>query len=88
MSDTAIVAIGLFLVSQFGASVWWASKTSTILREIERDIKDVRSQLLGGMARIEALERKIIAVETRCKLHHKGVENEHTDKTSELVRSQ
>lgn len=45
MDTGALVAVGLFMVGQLIASVWWASRTNTILQIVQKELRDLIVEL-------------------------------------------
>jgi len=45
MSANIITTVGIFLVLQLVASVWWASHTTTLLNVMQREMKEVLTEL-------------------------------------------
>ena len=81
--DAGIITLGIFLISQFTICVWWASRTTQILREIESDIKEMKSSVVSKATRLNSLEQRMVVVEARCKHFHTNGEMQN-DRQSKI----
>lgn len=70
MTDSATISALVFLVTQFGVAIWWASRITTLLRELGRDMKELKISAHATTARIGTLEQRLAVVESRCEFLH------------------
>ena len=52
----------MFLIAQLGAAIWWASKVSTILENIQVQLREVRVDLSSMRAAVQSHETEIAVI--------------------------
>ena len=58
----AISPLFLFLIAQLGGAIWWASKISTILENIQVQLREARVDLSALRAEVQSHETEIAVI--------------------------
>ena len=58
----AITPLLLFLIAQLGGAIWWASKVSTLLENIQVQLREVRMDLSLMRAAVQSHETEIAVI--------------------------